>query len=144
MTHKFQISAKNTAGLIVVVGGDNVEEMYAGLQDFFGGSDEQAWAVLKAAQNALHPADAMQAAVQEVQHTLGATPVDAPARNFRQRPAQGAAIAVAPPISAVVCKHGIAAKLVPAGVSAKGAYGAFYACSLPRDAQCDFRANPAA
>ena len=41
-----------------------------------------------------------------------------------------------------VCKHGMPAKYVPAGVNKAGkAFRAFWACPLDRDSQCDFRAN---
>lgn len=46
------------------------------------------------------------------------------------------------PQNAPVCKHGMAAKHVPGGIAKSGRpYRAFWACAMPREQQCDFRAD---
>lgn len=148
--HKVQVSAKDRNGLIIVVAGESVEEMYRGLTDLYDGSEDNAYAVLAAAQDALRPqtdTTQLNAAIHAAQQGLGATVIpppttDAPpARNFRQRAAEARTQTLPPPLSSVTCKHGSPAKIVPAGNKNGKDYGAFYACPLPRESQCDFRAN---
>jgi len=54
-----------------------------------------------------------------------------------------AAAGAAPAGDAPLCEHGVPAKLVPAGIAkASGKpYRAFYACSQPRETQCNFKAS---
>lgn len=143
--HRVQVSAKDRNGLIIVVAGDTVAEMFSHLTELFGGVESEAFTVLYAAQDALRPQTddrALATAVRTAQAGLGGTHLHGtppPQRSFRE-------LAPTPGLSGVTCKHGQPAKIVAAGVVKTGpnagkSYPAFYACPLDRDEQCDFRSN---
>lgn len=83
-------------------------------------------------------------AVFNVQQKIAATTAVATTPAPQAAP-QASAPAATPPADgdAPLCEHGVAAKLVPAGISkASGKpYRAFYACAQPRATQCSFKAS---
>lgn len=74
---------------------------------------------------------------QQIAQAFNATVITPPADAWGTPPPAAA------PVSGLICKHGEPARHVPAGTSKSTGkpYKAFYACSRPKEQQCDFRAN---
>ena len=132
----FQVSTKTADGTIFVISDATYQGFAGKLNEAL--DPHRAEALLQAMAFAFAPASASQPMnTQQIAQAFNATVITPPADAWGTPPPAAA------PVSGLICKHGEPARHVPAGTSKSTGkpYKAFYACSRPKEQQCDFRAN---
>jgi hypothetical protein len=146
VTANVQVSGKTPAGIIFVVGGNDVPEFLTNLAQVVTDPEEYD-SVLAAARSAIVPLSAgaaeLEHAAQLAQAALGGT--IEPPRSFRTAPSpampQAPTMAPTPSLSGVLCKHGEPAKLLPAGMYKSGERAGqprppVWVCARPQAESC--------
>jgi hypothetical protein len=128
-----QINLKTPHGALINIRGFNAFDLAANLEAISGMAHE-----ILECEAAFFPAQAP-AIPQALVTGLGAAPVQP---QYQQAPPAPAYPQQQAPSNAPMCQHNLPAKYVAGGISKTGRpYKAFWACSLPREAQCQFRAD---
>jgi hypothetical protein len=129
----FQVSTKTADGTIFVIADATYGGFAAKLSEALdaSGAERLLQSMAAAFGNAQQPMN-----TQQIAQAFNATVITPPADAWGTPPPPAAA-------SGLICKHGEPARHVPAGISktTQKPYKAFYACSRPKEQQCDFRAN---
>jgi len=132
----FQVSTKTADGTIFVIADATYGGFAAKLSEALdaSGAERLLQSMAAAFGNAQQPMT-----TQQIAQAFNATVITPPADAWGTPPPPAATFGGNGP----VCKHGEPARHVPAGISktTQKPYKAFYACSRPKEQQCDFRAN---
>lgn len=129
----FQVSTKTADGTIFVIADATYGGFAAKLSEALdpSGAERLLQSMAAAFGQSQQPMN-----TQQIAQAFNATVITPPADAWGTPPP-------AAPVSGLICKHGEPARHVPAGTSKSTGkpYKAFYACSRPKEQQCDFRAN---
>lgn len=142
--YKLQVSLKDNLGDMLNVRANSTAELGQYLDEFTA----QLIGKIKATQQLLRAAEVaagMLGVAPAVQQPVAPVP-DVATGAFQQyaQPAPPPAPpAPAAQAGAPVCNHGTPARWVPPGVSKRtnNPYPGFWSCSMPKEQQCDFKAN---